>query len=66
MNIKNNRLINYFLEAKEEIKKVTWLPMDKTMKLTVVVILASLATAVFLGLVDFSLFKFIEKLITIF
>ncbi|MCK4744594.1 preprotein translocase subunit SecE [Candidatus Parcubacteria bacterium] len=66
MNIKNNRLINYFLEAKEEIKKVTWLPMDKTMKLTVVVILASLVVAVFLGLVDFSLFKFIEKLITIF
>ncbi|MEA2065337.1 MAG: preprotein translocase subunit SecE [Patescibacteria group bacterium] len=66
MNIKNNSLINYFLEAKEEIKKVTWLPVDKTIKLTIIVILASLATAIFLGLVDFSLFKFIEQLVIMF
>ena len=66
MNIKNNKLINYFLEAKEEMKKVTWPTRKKTIKLTIVVVLVSLATAAFLGLIDFSLFKFIEKLITIF
>lgn len=66
MNIKNNKIVNYFLEAKEEVKKVTWPTREKTIKLTIVVVLVSMVTAIFLGLVDFSLFKFIEKLITIF
>ena len=52
------RLITYIKEARQELRKVTWLSRAETMRYTVAVILISLAVALFLGGIDL-LFSFI-------
>jgi len=50
-----NRLISYFIESKEELKKVNWPTRKQTIKNTVIVIGVSVGVALFLGLADFLL-----------
>lgn len=47
---------SYIEESRQELKRVNWPSKQETVRLTVIVILVSLFTAVFLGLADF-LFK---------
>jgi len=57
-----NKLINYIKESIEEMKKVTWPTRKETYNYTVLVIGISVATAAFLGLIDYIFnfgFKFI-------
>ena len=58
------KLIQYFKESKEELKKVVWPSKKETVNLTLLVIIISLAVAFFLGLIDWlltiSLGKFIR------
>lgn len=58
-----NKLVQYFKDSKNEIKKVTWPTKKEIKQHTVLVIIISLAVALFLGLVDFFLTKIIEKII---
>lgn len=58
-----NKLISYFLESKEELKKVLWPSKKETIKYTLLVIGVSFATAVFLGAIDFGLNIGVEKVI---
>ena len=53
-----DRILNYFKEARTELRKTTWLSRGDVMQYTVVVIVVSLVLAVFLGGVDV-LFSFI-------
>ena len=46
------KIINFIKEAREELKKVSWLSREKTIKYTGVVIGVSLAVAIFLGILD--------------
>ena len=59
----NNKLISYFSESKEELKKVVWPSKKETIKYTILVIGISFATAVFLGAIDFGLNIVVEKVI---
>lgn len=51
--MKNNAVINYFKGVKEELKKVQWPKKEQTYHYTLIVIVASLVVAVFLGGLDF-------------
>jgi preprotein translocase SecE subunit len=63
MSIKNNALIKYFIEAKEELKKVVWPTKKQLISHTWLVIGISLAVAAFLGLADYLFNLGVEKLI---
>ncbi len=58
-----NKLLNYLKGAKEELAKVVWPTKDTTVKHTLVVIVISLATAIFLGSIDFLFNKVLETII---
>lgn len=48
-----NKLANYLKASISEMKKVTWPSKKETYRYTVLVIAISLATAVFLGALDY-------------
>lgn len=58
------KLINYFKKSKEQIKKVVWPSKKEAAKHTAVVIVISLALAIFLGLLDFLLTQIFQLIIT--
>lgn len=47
-----NQITKYFKESYSEIKKVTWLSKKDTYDYTIIVIVASLVIAAFLGVFD--------------
>ncbi|KKQ80791.1 MAG: Preprotein translocase, SecE subunit [Parcubacteria group bacterium GW2011_GWC2_38_7] len=57
MSFKENRLVQYLISSKTELKKVTWPTRQETTKHTLVVIGISLFTASFLGVLDFAFSK---------
>jgi len=63
MTFTNNRIIRYFLEAKEEMKKVIWPSRKETTSHTLLVIGISLGVAAFLGAIDYALNIGLEKII---
>ncbi len=60
-----NKLIQYFIDSKAELKKVTWPTKQETIRSSVLVIVISLLTAVFLGAVDLALNYGLEKILSI-
>jgi len=50
-----DKLVNYFKESKEELKKVTWPSKRETLRQTLIVLGVCLAVGAFLGLVDYLL-----------
>ena len=48
-----SRIANFLKEVRQELKKVTWPTRRDTVKYTVIVVVISLAVAVFLGAADF-------------
>lgn len=58
-----NKLTQYLLDAKNEIRKVAWPTKKEVKQHTILVIVISLVVAFFLGLVDFFLTKIIEVII---
>lgn len=63
MNLKENKIVKYFYEAKEELEKVSWPTRNETLMATLLVIGVSVGTAVFLGALDFGLNKALSALI---
>ncbi|MFA5076130.1 MAG: preprotein translocase subunit SecE [Patescibacteria group bacterium] len=63
MSLTNNRVVNYFKEAKIELKKVAWPTRKETTKHTLLVIGISLALAAFLGALDYFFTIGFEKII---
>lgn len=58
-----NKLVQYIKDSKNEVKKVTWPTKKEVKQHTILVIIISLAVALFLGLVDVFLTKIIEQII---
>ena len=56
------RIIQFFQESFAELRKVTWPSRDEAVASTKVVLVSSIIIALFLGLVDFILFKFVDAL----
>ena len=59
----DNKIIRYFIEAKEEMKKVIWPSRKETTSHTILVIAISLGVAAFLGAIDYILNLWLAKLI---
>ncbi len=60
-----NKLIQYFIDSKAELKKVSWPTKKETVRSSLLVIVISLLTAVFLGAVDLFLNYGLEKILSI-
>lgn len=58
-----NRLINYLKESRAELAKVEWPNRAQATRLTVVVIVFSLAFAAFIGSVDYIFSLIVQKVI---
>lgn len=56
-----NKLISYFKESKDELKKVIWPSRSETVKYTLLVMAISVGMAIFLGILDFGLDKVVEQ-----
>ena len=57
------KVVSYFRSSAEELKKVSWPGRNKTIKLTVYVVLISLGVSAYLGLLDYSFFKVMSSVI---
>ena len=55
MSLKENKVIRYFYEAKEELEKVTWPTRRQIVVSTLLVIGVSVGTAALLGGLDYGL-----------
>ena len=58
-----NKVFNYIKESRDELKKVVWPSRKETIKYTLLVIGISIATAAFLGALDFGLNIILEQVI---
>ena len=56
-------VVQFFKEAKEELRKVTWPDRKTTVKYTVIVIVASLCVGLVTGGVDYLFTRILEKAI---
>ncbi len=52
---------NYLKDVRSEIKKVSWPSKERTIKDSAIVIFVSLATAVFLGEIDYIFYTLIQN-----
>lgn len=59
-----NKLTNYVIESVAELKKVTWPTKKETYSYTLLVIGVSLATALFLGALDYVFTEGLQYLLT--
>ena len=59
-----SKIINYFKEAKSELKKVVWPSREQTINHTLLVVGISLGVAIFLGLLDYLFTKGFEFLVS--
>jgi len=62
MNIMN-KIVGYFKQSKDELKKVAWLSRKEVTSHTWVVVGVSVGTAAFLGLIDYLFNLGFERLI---
>jgi preprotein translocase subunit SecE len=63
MSFKENKLVRYFYEAKEELEKVAWPTRQETIRSTLIVVGVSLGMAIFLGALDFGFSSGLQYLI---
>ena len=50
---KSNPIVDYFMSAWEELRKVTWPTKEQTARITIVTLVFTLVTAILLGVIDF-------------
>jgi preprotein translocase SecE subunit len=63
MSLKENKVIRYFYEAKEELEKVAWPSRRQTIISTLIVIGVSVGTAAVLGGLDYGLNLALQALV---
>lgn len=51
--MRNNVLIRYFLESFQELRRVTWPTKNQAIRMTVLVLVFSLASAIIIGILDY-------------
>jgi preprotein translocase subunit SecE len=65
MTFKENKLVRYFYEAKEELEKVAWPSRQETIRSTLIVIGVSVGVSLFLGALDFGFSTGLQQLIAV-
>ncbi|MBI1883248.1 MAG: preprotein translocase subunit SecE [Chlamydiae bacterium] len=58
-----NKVGTFFLDARQELKKVNWPTLEELRSSTVVVIISIVLLAIFIGVIDLGLSKLIEMVI---
>ncbi len=48
-----NAIVRYFKETRAELRKVTWPTREETRTLTTIIVIVTVAMAIFLGLLDY-------------
>lgn len=64
--LKNNPVIKYFAEARQELAKVTWPSAETTRNYSIFVVVMSLILAAYFGALDWALTIGLEKLLAAF
>jgi preprotein translocase SecE subunit len=59
-----DKIKNFILETRQELRRVNWPTREETIRYTLFVIGFSLATAAFLGILDFGFLNILEKVIS--
>lgn len=57
--------VNFLVEVKQELKKVTWPKREVVINYLSLIIVVSIITASFVGLIDFSLTKTLEYFLSL-
>lgn len=60
---KGNAIVNYLKETRAELRKVTWPSREEAINLTAIVVVVTIAMAIFLGAVDYLFSKFFGLII---
>lgn len=60
-----NPIITYLLQSKDEFKKIIWPTRNEAIKLTLIVLVASILIGAILTVMDLGLAKIVDKLLTI-
>lgn len=60
-----NTFVQYLIDSKAELKKVTWPTRQETVRSSLLVIVISILTALFLGAADYVLNLGLERLLNI-
>ncbi|HLC25900.1 MAG TPA: preprotein translocase subunit SecE [bacterium] len=63
MKEKIDQLLQFLREVRLELKKVSWPTREQTVASTVMVLMVSIVVAIFLGVVDLGLARFVAALI---
>lgn len=58
-----NKAFDFFREVKVELDKVVWPTKDQTLKLTIIVVMVTIAVGFFIGGIDFLLTKLTELIL---
>jgi len=58
--MKKNKVIKYFIDSYQELKKVTWPTRKQLVRDTLIVVVSSVVVTAFIGLVDLGLTKLLE------
>ncbi|MBU9889083.1 MAG: preprotein translocase subunit SecE [Candidatus Omnitrophica bacterium] len=59
-----NKVVNYFQETQQELKKVTWPTWNEVWQATVVVIITTFLTTAFIAAVDFCISSLLRLVVT--
>lgn len=60
---KGNAIVKYLKETRAELRKVTWPSREEAINLTAIVVVVTVAMAIFLGVVDYLFSKFFGLII---
>jgi preprotein translocase subunit SecE len=59
-----NAVVRYFKETRAELRKVTWPTREETKTLTTIIVIVTVAMAIFLGLLDYLFQTVVAGIIT--
>ena len=60
-----NKIITFLKESKLELKKVNWPTREETVRFTLIVVVISIAVAVFLGGLDVVFSRLLERMLNL-
>ncbi|OIN89025.1 preprotein translocase subunit SecE [Candidatus Berkelbacteria bacterium CG_4_9_14_0_2_um_filter_42_30] len=63
--MRNNKVVKYFIDSYQELRKVTWATRKQLIRDTAIVIISAVVVTAFVGVIDLGLSKLIEYLISI-
>jgi len=63
--MRNNKVVKYFIDSYQELRKVTWPTRKQLIRDTAIVIISAVVVTAFVGVIDLGLSKLIEYLISI-